>query len=758
MAWPKLWGESCPILVPPWLVEPDSGALGLIEMGMRMKKQTGILGWHNIKAPCFLAICFISIFMLFIHTGLASGSVQVLLQDQFNSENKGQAIEDFKGFSNWDVKTGKVNLKDGQGDKSFSQHGIYVELVGQKGEAVKLISKQELELKPGRYYLHMDLAGEALEPGQPSSQNLVKFFGMAEKKLPGPSQVSVQLGQALLANFNVEPGQPFRKVSLEFEVSQEQKSRLELSKANSGSGMVLLDNLLLSFEPPDPEADKEDAAQSEESNAESAEPSEADLLALHIDDATRSLLTLGDESLVDGSLQAAEAYYQAAQVLDPENSLAGQGLKTVRERIREHEERMDNTVFERSLELLRDSAQKGQAQAQYILGVIIENGLKTPGLTVHADAKQALEWYRKAADQNHALATVRVAEMTRPKELSEQEKAAQDPKKLFALGQKYYEGKITPKDVKRAADYFEQAAALGHSRAAFVLYELYEKGADAPRDIKTALAWLRRAAELGEAEAQYFYAFAKLEGLQDDGVKIEPDPAEGLKWLGESAKNGYEKAAQELKVIKQLVRVDHSEGPPTADKPEATESGKEKPSLRQQAADRLAAEAKPPVNLIRNGSFENGEPVGAFVSIKAGTGLLDSWQVLKGSVDMLGSPWPAAHGKQSLDLHGAFGVGVIRQTFSTVPGKSYEVGFDMAGDPECGSNIRRLKVSAGEQTSEFSFDPSGKSRQDMGWTTNKWRFRARQDQTTLEFISLSIDNSLCGPLLDNISVTEVPEP
>ena len=156
-----------------------------------------------------------------------------MLEDQFNTENQGQSQNGFNAFTNWEVAAGGVNLKGNTSDEPYPQHGIYVELKSPSGDPVKLVSKDELELTPGRYSLQMDLAGSPVEKADTGGQELNRFFGMKAKKEPAaqdPSRVRVQLGQALLANFNVEPGQPFRKVSVEFEVSQTQQANLELTK------------------------------------------------------------------------------------------------------------------------------------------------------------------------------------------------------------------------------------------------------------------------------------------------------------------------------------------------------------------------------------------------------------------------------------------------------------------------------------------------------------------------------------------------
>ncbi len=719
-----------------------------------MKPQSDTLRtWHKT------AFAVLSVWLICFATApfsLVSAAVngpQVMLEDNYNTENKGEAQINFGSFANWDVVSGQVNLKGNTKGDMYPQQGIYIELNSWSGDPVKLVSKRALALEPGRYRLQMDLGASQVESPKKNNQDLTQFFGMEDLPAPPkiPSRVQVQLGQAFLAKFNVEPGQPLRKVSVEFEVSHLQSVHLEISKTDRSRGGVLLDNLLLNFTPAK-EEEKKAAAEAAAVQETPPEPEEvrqlAELKQAHAK-ATKALIMQGNESLAAGSLQSAEAYFMAAQTLDPENAQAEKGAQAARDRIQAQKEQEEKTVLARAVELVRKSAEKGDPQAQHIWGIMLETGLQSPGFSVAADLVQAKKWQQKAADQKYAPAAERLALLNKPASPSEEEQAGGNPDKLFVLGLKYYEGKETGKDVRKAVHYLKEASKLGHARSAFLLYELYERGEDAPQDIKTAIEWLKRSAQLGDGQAQYQWAFALLEGFEEGDVKIETDSAEGLKWLSESAKNGYDKAIQELQVIKRLVR---PIAPPPAPKPADAPSGPQGAEASGSAGDRLTTEVKTSGNLVINGSFEDGTAVGAFATLKSGEGMLPGWQVYRGSIDMLGSYWPAADGEQSIDLHGASGVGSISQAIPTEPGQNYEVSFDLAGDPECGANIRRLKIEAADQSSEFAFDPKNSSRKELGWTTHKWRFRAREKKTMLKFVSLSTDNSLCGPLLDNIVV------
>jgi hypothetical protein len=70
------------------------------------------------------------------------------------------------------------------------------------------------------------------------------------------------------------------------------------------------------------------------------------------------------------------------------------------------------------------------------------------------------------------------------------------------------------------------------------------------------------------------------------------------------------------------------------------------------------------INLLSNGSFENGPALDAFRTVFAPSAEIDGWTVTRGSVDHISSYWTASDGARSLDLDG-LGPGTIGQTFVT---------------------------------------------------------------------------------------------
>ncbi|TRU68779.1 MAG: choice-of-anchor C family protein [Microcystis viridis Mv_BB_P_19951000_S69] len=161
-------------------------------------------------------------------------------------------------------------------------------------------------------------------------------------------------------------------------------------------------------------------------------------------------------------------------------------------------------------------------------------------------------------------------------------------------------------------------------------------------------------------------------------------------------------------------------------------------------------------NLIQNGSFETATVnPGSFLQLDAVSTVITGWTVSQGAIDYIGTFWQASEGARSIDLQG-LASGTIEQTFNTTIGATYRVTFDLAGNPTGNPTIKEMRVSAGGNSADFSFDITGKSPSNMGWVSKSWDFTANSTTTTLEFSGLG--NSTVGAALDNVSVIAVPEP
>jgi TPR repeat protein len=155
------------------------------------------------------------------------------------------------------------------------------------------------------------------------------------------------------------------------------------------------------------------------------------------------------------------------------------------------------------VEAVRRKAHEGDAEAQYILGLMYANGEGVP-----RDDAEAVKWCRLAAEQGLATAQ-------------------------FNLGKRYYSGDGVPKDDAEAAKWCRLAAEQGDAMAQYILGFAYDKGEGVPKDDAEAVKWYRRAAEQGLAMAQFSLGL-----MYANGEGVPKDDAEAAKWCRLAAEQG----------------------------------------------------------------------------------------------------------------------------------------------------------------------------------------------------------------------------
>jgi choice-of-anchor C domain-containing protein len=161
-----------------------------------------------------------------------------------------------------------------------------------------------------------------------------------------------------------------------------------------------------------------------------------------------------------------------------------------------------------------------------------------------------------------------------------------------------------------------------------------------------------------------------------------------------------------------------------------------------------------------NGSFETGS--GPETKLGGNT-TITGWLVLAHSIDWTSSSyWQPQQGVHAVDLSGT-AAGGVSQTFDTIAGNSYQVGFYIAGNMEGSPVIKHMQVVAsGNSAQVYTFDTTGHSHSSMGWHAESYLFSAAGSSTALEFRSQ--DSLSWGPFLDNVSVQDlgpgnsIPEP
>jgi choice-of-anchor C domain-containing protein len=163
---------------------------------------------------------------------------------------------------------------------------------------------------------------------------------------------------------------------------------------------------------------------------------------------------------------------------------------------------------------------------------------------------------------------------------------------------------------------------------------------------------------------------------------------------------------------------------------------------------------------FQNGGFETGtlsaDPCNG--AIPVGGGAITGWTVILGDIDYVTPAcWTPSEGSRSLDLVGTGSVGGIEQTFDTVPGQTYRVTFDLAGNPSTlfPPATKNLVVAVDGAPHSYTFDTTGHSTTSMGWTTQSFVFVANGSSSTLSFASDMTPSTFAGAALDNVRVQAI---
>ena len=142
------------------------------------------------------------------------------------------------------------------------------------------------------------------------------------------------------------------------------------------------------------------------------------------------------------------------------------------------------------------------------------------------DYTEALEWYRKAAEQGFA--------------------SAQNN-----LGAMYHEGSGVPQDYIEAVAWYRKAAEQGLAAAECNLGNMYRKGYGVKRDNKEAVRWIRKAADQGYPVGQYLLGYMYISGLG-----VSENYSKGEEWMLKAAEQGLAIAQYNLGCLYQYVEYD----------------------------------------------------------------------------------------------------------------------------------------------------------------------------------------------------------
>lgn len=155
----------------------------------------------------------------------------------------------------------------------------------------------------------------------------------------------------------------------------------------------------------------------------------------------------------------------------------------------------------RAAKLLSGAAARGDAEAQYYLGMLTRQGEG-----VEKDLNQAFNWFLAASEQGHVAAQ-------------------------YELSRAFSRGEGTALNTSAALHWLSEAASVGHAEAQFFMGLAAETGNGAPKSPVSALNWYRRSAEAG-----YLLAQRRLGELYLKGEITDPNPVEARRWLSVAAK------------------------------------------------------------------------------------------------------------------------------------------------------------------------------------------------------------------------------
>ena len=128
------------------------------------------------------------------------------------------------------------------------------------------------------------------------------------------------------------------------------------------------------------------------------------------------------------------------------------------------------------------------------------------------DYKEAMRWYRTAADEGDAIAQGNI-------------------------GWLYQAGLGVPQDYEEAMRWYRMSVDNGSHEASRLIGGLYLDGLGVPRDYKEAMRWYRIAAEYGSAPAQN-----QIGWLYQNGFGVERDYEEAMRWFRKAADHGVARA------------------------------------------------------------------------------------------------------------------------------------------------------------------------------------------------------------------------
>lgn len=173
--------------------------------------------------------------------------------------------------------------------------------------------------------------------------------------------------------------------------------------------------------------------------------------------------------------------------------------------------------YSEALPVLNKYAEKGNAEAQFLLGVCYKWGYG-----VKEDHQKSVCLYEKAAEQGHT--------------------------KAMCFAADYYAGpKTSPRDKQKAAYWYEKAAEQGYTEGQCRIGDYYKNGFGVPKDKPKAAYWYQKAAEQGDLNGIY-----RLGDCYKYGEGVSKDYKKAVYWYLKAAEQDYDGAKAQLEILKRL--------------------------------------------------------------------------------------------------------------------------------------------------------------------------------------------------------------
>jgi TPR repeat protein len=188
-------------------------------------------------------------------------------------------------------------------------------------------------------------------------------------------------------------------------------------------------------------------------------------------------------------------------------------------------------------ELYRLATQR-DAEAQHMLGFLYHFGVSYNGAKIPQDYKEAIRWYRLAADQGCADSQDQLGEMYISGKGSAQD-YLEAARTHTHRGVRHHAGMQAPKKSQETARWYRLAAEQGYAFAQHHLGNMYLQGAGVTKDAQEGLRWIRLAAEQGLSIAQ-----GHLGLMYEAGEGVPQDPVQAHMWLNLVAAQGVTQAIE----------------------------------------------------------------------------------------------------------------------------------------------------------------------------------------------------------------------